>query len=223
MDRVGLLCTMDRYMMEEFSRRTAEGLKQHTLFRMMLGPLQSFLEINVRKEVEKDRQVITHAASLSSANQFPTQQDIQRLLKLARDVDQTFLHQAAGFPINIRINYHDIEPVRQQRIQRILSESHALFRQWQTPTHLRSVVAERYDAMQYRKLLYDILHLYSLETKLLSHSVRMPGVLSFARDSLSQTVYEVMESVAQQLTQQLAGSMYRQSRPESRQSVSLQD
>ena len=196
-------------MMEEFSRRTTEGLKRHTLFRLMLGPLESFLAINVRKEVEKDRQIIAHAASLSTADQFPTQQDIQRLVESAREIDQNFLDQAAGFPINIKINYHDIEPVRQQRIQRILAESHAVFRQWHTPVHLRVALAERYDAQQFRKLLYDILHLYSLETRLLSHSVRMPGVLMIARDSLSQTVFEVMESIAGQLAVELAGRLYR--------------
>lgn len=211
MNRVDLLCAMERYMMEEFSRRTTEGLKRHTLFRLMLGPFESFLSINVRKEVEKDRQIILQAASLSSAAQFPTQQDIQRLTESARAIDQNFLTQAAGFPINITINYHDIEPVRRQRIQRIMAESHALFRQWQNPIRLRTALAERYDAQQFRKLLYDILHLYSLETRLLSNSIRMPGVLTIARDSVARTVFEVMEAVAGQLAAELTGRLYRRS------------
>jgi hypothetical protein len=197
-------------MLEEFSQRTTQGLKQHTLFRLMLGPLQSFLDINVNKEVEKDRQVILHAASLVQSEKFPTQQDTQHLLAMARDIDRAFLRETAIFPMNISIEYHDIEPIRQQRIQCLLSESHQLFRQWHTMTSMRNALATMYDAQQFYKLLFDILHLYSLETRMLSHSVRMPGLISFARDTVTQTVYVVMESVARQLSQELSGRLFRQ-------------
>ena len=209
MDKVSLLCAMDRHMLEEFSRRTTQRLKQHTLFRLMLGPLQSFLEINVNKEVEKDRQVILHAASLVQDEKFPTQQDVQHLLSLARDIDRVFLQQAAIFPANIAIDYQDIDPLRQQRIQCLLNESHQLLRQWQTMTCLRNALAVLYDTEQFRKLLFDILNLYTLETKMLSQSVRMPAVLSFASESLTQTVHVVMESVARQLSEELSGRLFR--------------
>lgn len=196
-------------MLEEFSRRTTQGLKQHTLFRMMLGPLRSFLEINVNKEVEKDRQVILCAAGLVQAEKFPTQQDIQHLLELARNIDQAFLQQALILPVEFNIRYQDIEPIRQQRIQSLLHETHQLLRQWQTKPGLRNAMAVMYDAPQFAKLLFDILHLYSLETKLLSNSVRLPGLIAFARESLSQTIYLVMESVARQLANELAGRLFR--------------
>jgi hypothetical protein len=200
---------MDKHMLEAFSRRTAEGLKQHTLFRMMLGPLQSFLEVNVSKEVEKDRQVILLAASLVEDGRFPTRLDVQRLLAMARDIDRAFLQQAAIFPVDLIIDYQDIEPVRQQRIQNLLNECHQLLRQWRTMTCMRDAMAALYDADQFEKLLFDFLNLYSLETKMLSHSVRMPAVLSFARESVTQTVYVVMESVARQLANELASRLYR--------------
>ena len=196
-------------MLEEFSRRTTQGLKQHTLFRMMLGPLQSFLDINVSKEVEKDRQVIQLAASLVRDEKFPTQQDVKHLLALAHDIDRAFLQQTTIFSMNLVIEYQDIEPIRQQRIQHLLNESHQLLRQWKTMTCLRNAMAVLYDAEQFRKLLFDILHLYSLETKMLSQSVHMPAVLSFARESLAETVYVVMESVARQLSVDLTGRLYR--------------
>jgi len=198
-------------MLEEFSRRTTQGLKQHTLFRMMLGPLRSFLDINVNKEVEKDRQVILHAASLVQAEKFPTQQDIQHLLELARNIDRAFLQQALILPVELNIRYQEIEPVRQQRIQSLLHETHQLFRQWQDMTCLRNALAVMFDAPQFAKLLFDIMHLYSMETKILSHSVRLPGLIAFARESLAQTIYLVMESVARQLANELAGRLFRRS------------
>jgi len=209
MDKVSLICEMDRYMLQEFSRRTMQGLRQHTLFRMMLGPLREFLERNVNKEIEKDRQIILHAASLVHAEKFPTGQDTQHLLDMARDIDRAFLQQLGILPAELNIDYHEIEPIRQQRIQCLLNESHQLFRQWQSMTCLRNALAMLYDAPQFAKLLFDILHLYSLETQLLSHAVRLPGLIALARESVSQTVYVVMESVARQLADELAGRLFR--------------
>lgn len=211
MDRAGLICAMDRYMLEEFSRRTIQGLKKHALFRLMLGPLRDFLESNVNKEIEKDRQVILQAASLVQADKFPTGQDTQHLLELAREIDRAFLQQTVLMPVELNLQYRDIEPIRQQRIQYLLNESHQLLRQWQSMSCLRNALAVLYDAPQFAKLLFDILHLYSLETRLLSHAVRLPGLFTFARDSLSQTVYVVMESVARQLSDELAGNLFRRS------------
>jgi hypothetical protein len=43
--------------------------------------------------------------------------------------------------------------------------------------------------------------------------VRLPGILTIARDSLTQTVYMVMHSVARQLAGEVSAQLYR-SRPE---------
>lgn len=209
MDRVTLLCDMERYMLEEFSQRTNETLRRQTLFRIMLGPFQNFLELNVSKEAEKDRRVIQHAAGLVQAGTFPTQQDIQHLLAVARDIDHAFLKQTVILPVKLSIQYPLIEPIRQQRIQSLLTETHQLLRQWKGMTCLRNALAIQYDAPQFSKLLYDLLHWYSLETRLLSQAVRLPGLLSLARESLGQTVYVTMESVARQLADELAGRLFR--------------
>ncbi|MBI1424188.1 MAG: hypothetical protein GC149_12020 [Gammaproteobacteria bacterium] len=208
MNRVSLLCALDRYMLSEFCQRSAQSLNQRKLFRLMLGPLRRFLESNVQKEIEKDRQVILRAASLVQADRFPTGQDVQYLLKLARDIDRGFLEQTSHLPVDIAIPYQDIEPIRQQRMQIILNESHQLLRDWRLHHGLRRTFAAVYTAPQFAKLMFDVLHLYSLETKELSQSVRLPGIIAFARDSMTQTVYMVMESVARQLAQELTIRIY---------------
>lgn len=196
-------------MLEQFSQRTIQSLKQQTLFRLILGPLQRFLESNVNKEVEKDRQTILLAASLVRDEKYPTQQDVQRLLDLARDIDQAFLHEAVIFSGKVTIHYQEIEPIRQQRIQCLLNETHQLLRQWQTMSCLRNALAVLYEPEQYQKLVYDILHLYCLETKALSHAIRLPALLSFASESLTQTIYVAMEAEARQLSAELVGRLYR--------------
>ena len=114
---------MNRFMLQAFSQRTVEGLKSHTLFRLALPPFQSFLDINLSKEVEKDRSVITRAFELHQSAIQPGPDHIATLLQEARKIDQTFLRKATVFPIDIQIQYQDIEQYRQQRIELLLQTS----------------------------------------------------------------------------------------------------
>ncbi len=80
MDRLNALCAMDRHMLQAFSQRTAAGLARHRLFGLLLPAFQSFLDINVRKEVEKDRRVLATAAAALKTGNPPGAADAQRLL-----------------------------------------------------------------------------------------------------------------------------------------------
>ena len=84
MNRVNVLCAMNRFMMEAFSQSTVEGLKAHTLFRLALPPFQSFLNINVGKEMEKDRRVIAQAAKVLLSGTKPGPGHVATLLQEAR-------------------------------------------------------------------------------------------------------------------------------------------
>jgi len=208
-NRVRLLCALNAHMMGAFSQRTADGLKDYTLFRLLLPAFQSFLDINVRKEVEKDRRVIASAAAARKAGRAPDRTDTERLLKEARAIDAAFLRQAALFPIAIDIPYRDIEPTRQRRIELLLEAAWRLFGQWEQTPRFRAAVAGLYAPEQFRALLHEILHLYGRETQMLSHSVHLPYVLTLARDSLTQAVYTVMESAAEELARTLTAKVYR--------------
>ncbi len=209
MDKARVLCAMSGAMMQEFSTRTAAGLADYTLFRLLLPAFRAFLDINVRKEIEKDRLVILHAAAAQRAGSAPQEADIQQLLQQAREIDQQFLQQAAVFPVSIHIEYRDIEQFRRRRIERLLELAGRLLAQWQVTPRFRAVVASLYDPDAFRALLREILELYSAETKMLSHSVHIPQIFNFARDSLSETVHTVMISVANGLADELTHKVYR--------------
>ena len=209
MDKARVLCAMSGAMMQEFSTRTAAGLADYTLFRLLLPAFRAFLDINVRKEIEKDRLVILHAAAAQRAGSAPQEADIQQLLQQAREIDQQFLQQAAVFPVSIHIEYRDIEEFRRRRIERLLELAGRLLAQWQVTPRFRAVVASLYDPDAFRALLREILELYSAETKMLSHSVHIPQIFNFARDSLSETVHTVMISVANGLADELTHKVYR--------------
>ncbi len=211
MNRVNILCTMSRVMMEAFSRRTVEDLKSYTLFRLALPPFQSFLNINVGKEVEKDRLVILQAAGLHESGTRPDSAHVAALLQQAREIDQTFVRKAAMFPIDIQIQYQDIERYRQQRTELLLQLSYRILTQWQDVSSFRAAVNELYDEAQFQELLHDILSLYAMETRMLSRSVRIPHLLGLARDAVTQIIADIMEQEAEALARSLAHVVYRRS------------
>ena len=211
MNRVKVLCAMNRFMMETFSQSTVEGLKGHTLFRLALPPFQSFLNINVGKEVEKDRRVITQAAKMHLSGTKPDPVHVAILLQEAREIDQIFVRSAAAFPIDIQIQYKDIENYRQQRIELLLQTSYSILTQWQNMSSFRTAVNELYNEAQFRCLLHDILRLYAMETRMLSRSVRIPRLLTLARDAVTHTITDVMEQEAEVLAISLAHKVYQRS------------
>ena len=196
-------------MMQEFSTRTAARLGDHTLFRLLLPAFRAFLDINVRKEIEKDRLVIMRAAAARRAGSAPQEADIQQLLQQAREIDQKFLQQAAVFPVSIHIEYRDIEEFRRRRIERLLDLAGRLLAQWEVTPRFRAAVAGLYAPDEFRARLREILELYSAETKMLSRSVHIPQIFNFARDSLSETVHAVMVGVAEGLAGELTHKVYR--------------
>jgi hypothetical protein len=200
---------MDAAMMREFSARTVRQLESHTLFRLLLPVFRSFLEINVRKEIDKDRLAILRAAAAWRAGGAPGPADVDALLQQAREVDQRFLREAAVFPVNIRIEYRELEPFRRRRVEMLLAAAHGLFTRWETVPRFRAAVAAQYTRAEFEKLLHEIMRLYAAETRALSRSVNIPSLFNTARDSVSDTVYSVMTGVAGELAVELTRRVYR--------------
>lgn len=209
-NRAELLCEMDQRMLQEFHQRTLQGLRRHTLFQLLARPLREFYEINIRKEAERQRRIILHAAGLIQADKFPTQLDTQHLLGVARDIDRAYLHGRDFQPLPGDVQQMDIDPLRLSVIQGLLSESHQLLQQWQTMRCLRNALAMQYDTEQFAKLLYDLLHFYAQEARLLGHYVRLPAVTALMRESLIETGYLVMQAAARSLSQQAAAELFAQ-------------
>jgi hypothetical protein len=208
-DKIRVLCAMSGATMKEFSTRTAVRLGDYTLFRLMLPPFQAFLDINVGKEVEKNRLVIRRAGFAQRARRTPQESDIRWLLQQARDIDRTFLQQAVPFPINIHIEYRDIDRLRTRRIERLLELAGQLLSEWEVTPRFRTAVARLYSRAEFESLVREILELYCTETRMLSHSVHLPRIFDSTRDSLAETVYSVMVTVARELAGELTDTVYR--------------
>jgi len=207
--KVDILCAMNRRMMHEFSRRTTDELAKSKLFRRVLPAFQSFLEINVEKEVDKDRLAISAAAAAQRGGGSPSDVDIGALLRSARAIDERFSRRASFFPVSIDIRYQDLEPIRRSRIELLVECAYRVLAQWEETPRFRDAVAAVYREEQFRALLREILSLYGKETRLLSNSVRVPFVVTMARDTLARIIYAAMEDAGKRLAGELARDVYR--------------
>jgi hypothetical protein len=113
------------------------------------------------------------------------------------------------FPVNIRIEYRDIESFRRRRVEMLLAASHALFARWEVTPRFREAVALLYSRGEFEALLREVMQLYGAETRALSRSVRIPSIFNLARDSISDTVNSVMTGVAADLAGELTRQVYR--------------
>ncbi|MFV1977538.1 MAG: hypothetical protein ACC651_17495 [Candidatus Scalindua sp.] len=176
---------------------------------MMLPPFQSFLDLNVTKEEKKDNFVISTAYHAIQEGKSLKEITIAPLLQEARKIDQKFLQQTFLLPISINIQYQEVEQIRRQRMELLLCAAYHLFEQWGNKPDIRSTFSKLFNQDQFSEWLYKILHLYNQETKILSHSVRLPSLLGLARNKLSNTIYSIMEDVSQQLITELTQIIYR--------------
>jgi len=60
-------------------------------------------------------------------------------------------------------------------------------------------VKRTYGEGEFREAILDMLHLYSLETKLLGKSIRFFPPFNRALNQLAETLFEIMEKVAKEM------------------------
>jgi hypothetical protein len=199
-------------MMREFSQRTIAGLKQYKLFSVLLPPFRSFLEINLEKEIDKHRELVACAWESARQGRMPDAADAARLLHQAREIDRAFLQKAQSLSSAIRINYAEIDQIRQRRIELVLTATIQVLSDWRGARRLRRVLQGFYTREQFHALLQEILDLYIRETGALSKAVKIPRPLVRFRESLIGTVDAVMRKTAAQLASDLTDQVYREAR-----------
>ena len=200
---------MNAYMMREFSERTISGLRKHNLFKLILPPFKSFLEINLDKEVDKHREIITLANAALIQGRSPADADTELLLQKSLEIDQAFLHKAAALSSAIDIHYSEINPIRRRRIEYLLDANYKVLAGWDINRNFRGVIAGLFNPPDFGTLLRDVLYLYIEETRVLSKSVKIPRKLTFASNRLIDTVHTEMKNVADKLAVDLANTVFR--------------
>lgn len=208
MHQARLLAELNRQILEAYSRRTTAALRARLPLPVALPWLDKLLLINVQKEVRKDAHVIVRAVQAAKAGQPIDDALVISLLQIAREIDRDFLAQARS-PLEIPIRYEAVNPVRTQRIRKLLDAGSRLGVVWSPRRKLRAALAETFPAAELERLLFDLMVLYARETQVLGESVRMPALLSPLRRRVLAGLYETMEKTAQVLAREAAGRIRR--------------
>ena len=207
MDRVAILCRKDKDMMERFARLSLRSAGDESLLLLGLPFFASYIEANVKKEVDKDRIIIEHAAREYYAGKPRCDLDLEDMFERTKEVDKAFLGSLMIPSFSFHVRYSDFADIRIQRIWLLSKTVYALLQKWPDTATFRDAVRNVYSGEQLKERLRDILHLYNEETRILSKSLRL-GPLSGAVDSYAETMYEAMEKIAGDLAARYARKIY---------------
>lgn len=205
MDRVAALAALDRRMLQEFSRRTTDRLRDALPLRVALPHLGNFLAQNVEKEVRKDALVIRCAADALTSGAPPGSAAAGEILDATRQIDREFLQRVDPLPVRIEIPYERIAPLRLDRIRRGLDLSYRVLDAWRRGRKLR----DAFTRDECERRLRGLLELYAQETHALSHSVRLPALLAPLQSLLAGRLEEIMSEVGARLAGDLASALHR--------------
>lgn len=208
MHRARLLADLNRQLLEAYSRRTAAVLRACLPLPVALPWLDKLLLSNVAKEVRKDAHVIAAAVRAAQAGQPIDEALVVSLLQTARAIDRDFLAQARS-PLEIPVRYEAVNPVRTQRIRKLLDAGSRLGAVWSSRRKLRVALAEVFPGNELERLLFELMVLYAHETQVLGEAVRMPALLSPLRRRVLAGLFETMAKMAAALSREAAGRIRR--------------
>jgi len=194
--KVGVLCDKDREMMLEFSRLCVGRLNNHLPLRLFLSLFQHFLNDNVQKEIEKDRLIMEHAAASFEWGKVRADMDVTEVFEMTKKVDHEFIKKMSNPLFSIEVRYDDFAETRKKRIVALVSMVFDLLCNWQDALPFADNVKSTFGEKVYREALGEILHLYNIETRLLSNSITFHGPAGKVKDLFAEKLFAIMEKTA---------------------------
>jgi hypothetical protein len=197
MDKVLILCAKDSEMMHEFSRRSLHALHDRSLLSVTLSFFSDYLDGNVRKEVDKDALTIRETAAAFESGRPVCDLDLEDIFEKTKEIDKTFIAGLMIPSFSLSVRYSDFADIRIQRIWRIARTVYCLLSKWPDGASFGTAVRNCYTESEFKAVLSEILHLYSLETRMLGDSIRSPFHTSLQH--YLESLFQSMESVRDEL------------------------
>jgi hypothetical protein len=207
-NRVDVLCGNDREMMFEFSRLCVRRLNNHLPLRIFLSVFQHFLDANVLKEIEKDRLIIEYAAAAFEKGEGREDSDVNEIFEMTKKVDDEFVRKLTPALLSIEIRYKDFEEIRKRRIKALLNMTFDLLKNWQDEIPCAEVVKSTFPEKSFKEVLGQILHLYNLETRMLSNSISFHGPAGRIKDLFAEKLFATMEKTAGEIAVEYTRRIY---------------
>jgi hypothetical protein len=207
-NKIDVLCDKDSEMMLEFSRLCVGRLTGYLPLKLFFSLFQHFLDANVLKEIEKDRLIIIHSASELEKGKNRTEIDIEALFEITKEVDNKFVSKLSTPLLSIDIRYEDFADVRKKRITSLSNMVFELLPNWQNGLPFADIVKNTFTENDYKEILGEILHLYNVETRMLSNSITFHGPASRIKDLFAGKLFSVMEETAADITSEYTRRVY---------------
>lgn len=199
MKKVDVLCNNDSELMSEFSRLCLKRLDSYLPLKLFLSLFQSFYDENVRKELKKNRLIILHATQAFDSGRSRGEIDVTELFELTKTVDHEFVKKVSNPFFSLTIKYDDFADVRKKRISASVNMVFELLDNWQDDLPYAGNVRSTYEEGAYRGVLGEMLHLYNLETRMLSSSITLHGPAARAKDIFAEKLFTIMEKTAKDI------------------------
>lgn len=213
MKRAHSLARLNGRILQVFSRRTTTALRAALPLRLALPHLEPVLALNVTKEVQKDTLVIVRARELAADCSATWADILPQLLHATKEIDRTFLARVGTFPVEIVIRYDEITPIRARRMKLLYDAALRVPAARDGERRLRDAMQATFSRDEFDLLLNELFRLYAEETRSLSRSVRLPGLLVPLREMIAQELFNVMLRVARPLAHEIAAATYRPEPP----------
>lgn len=197
MDKVRVLSDIDSELLHEFSRRSLARLKLPPLLAVISSFFSSYLDANIGKEVEKDRLIIEEAAAAFHAGRPFCDIDLEDIFEKTKAIDRKFIEAVSVPSFSINPRYSDFADIRIKRIGWIANAVYRLLANWQDTVSFSQAVRNAYTGEEFGVVLREILHLYNLETRILSEAVHSPFRKTIT--VCAEVLYADMESAADEL------------------------
>jgi len=207
--RAHSLARLNGRILATYSRRTTTALRAALPLRLALPHLEPVLELNVEKEVEKDRLVILRAREHAADTAPDWNELLPQLLQATKEIDRLFLARVGRFPVEIVVRYDEIMPIRARRMKLLHEAALRILHAHGAEHRLRSAMHASFSRDEFAQLLYELFRLYAEETRSLSRSVRLPGPLVPLRELIAHELLKVMLGVARPLALEIATTTYR--------------
>ena len=208
MSKADVLCDTNREMMLEFSRLCVSRLTNFLPLKLFLSPFQHFLDANVLKEIEKDRLIIENATVHFERGGNKADLDINDIFEMTIRVDDEFVNKLSNPFFSVEIRYDDFAEIRKKRIAVFITMVFDLLINWQDEVPFPYIVKTTFTEEGYRKFLNEVLHLYNVETRMLSKSFTFHGPAGKAKDLFAERLFATMEKTAGEIAFEYTRRVY---------------
>jgi hypothetical protein len=123
-------------------------------------------------------------------------------------VDDEFVSKLSNPLFSVVIRYDDFAEIRKKRIAAFVNMVFDLLRNWQDGFPFPNIVKTTFEEEGYRKVLKEVLHLYNVETRMLSNSFTFHGPAGKVKDLFAEKLFTTMEKTAGEIALKYSSRVY---------------